>query len=311
MNINLRHIKAFVVIIETGSFSAAAEKLCVVPSALTSTIHQLEQECGLKLLERTTRKIELTDMGKIFLPVARNLVKEFASALNDIQAYTTLSTGKVSIAAFASVISESLPQHLKEYRSKYPGIHISIRDEGADQILNLVREKKVDIGITSLKQDCEEDLQTIKYCSDLFGILCRTDHPLLSKKSTVSWSDIKPYPYIRLSKDTGINSLLSSELDRIIMPPASTLEVSSITALQALIAAGFGISVLPRLAASTHKNPLLAFIEPKGATVSRTIYIVYQKNRNLSPAALMFIEMLKAPDASFATLHTEENTRDS
>lgn len=302
MNVGLRHLNAFVAVSDLGSFSAAANRLCVVPSALTVIIKQLESECGLELFERSTRKVRLTDAGKLLLPKARSLIADFSSAFDGVGAYASLAKGLVTIAAFASVIAAYLPRPMRSFRDDYPGIDISIRDEGADEIVRLVHENVADIGVTSLPAGPVSDLACHLCCTDTFGILCRADHPLARRRDRPAWSDLAGHPFIRLSAGTGIQSLLSTEFESIVRPPPSNLEVSSITALQALVAAGFGISVLPRLATLPYKSEDLRFLLPREPTISRKIYIINRKGRTLPPAAARFLEYLRrpqsAPDAS-------------
>ncbi len=293
MSIGLRHLRAFVAVADLGSFTAAANRLCVVPSALTTTIQQLESACGLQLLERSTRKVRLTPIGRAFLPTARNLIADFALALDDLGAYAQLEKGHVTLAAFASVISDYLPTPLRSFRDAHPGVTVSIREDGEDGILQLVRDSAADIGITSLPPGRVDDLACLPCCSDAFGVLCRVDHPLARQKRAVRWKDLAGHPFIRLSPGTGIHALLTFKFASVVHLPPSNLEVSSITALQALVAAGFGISVLPRLATRPHRNTDLAFLQPAGPVITREIQIVHRKDRPLSPAAGRFLEILR------------------
>ena len=292
MNIGLRHLRAFVAVADKGSFTAAANHLHVVPSALTTTIQQLENGCGLKLLERSTRKLRLTPAGKAFLPKARSLIEDFTQALEDLGSQVQLEKGHVTVAAFASVISGYLPIPLRAFRGSHPAVTLSILEQGADDILQSVRDGIADIGITNLPLAPVDDLTCLPCCSDAFGILCRVDHPLTRLKRSVRWKDLADHPYIGLTSGTGIHALLTKFAARI-QPPPSGLNVSSITALQTLVAEGFGISVLPRLATLPHKNSDLVFLQPAGPVITRDIYIVYRRDRHLSPAPARFLEILR------------------
>ncbi len=293
MNIGLRHLRAFVAVADLGTFTGAACSLHVVPSALTTTIQQLERECKLELLERSTRKVSLTAAGKAFLPKARRLLEDFAFTLDELGSYALLEKGQVTIAAFASVISGYLPVPLRAFRNAYPGVSVSIHEEGTQEILQRVRDNTADIGITSLPLGQTDDLTCLPCGSDTFGILCRSDHPLARQSKPVRWKDLAAYPYISLSAGTGIHALLAQKLASLVELPPSNLEVSSITGLQALVTAGFGISVLPRLATLPHNNRELVFLQPAGPAITREIYIVHRKGRSLSPAASRFLEGLR------------------
>ncbi len=287
-NISIRHLRAFSAIAQSGSFTRAAESLHLTQSTLTATIQQLEQQVGLTLFDRTTRRVMLTREGDQFLPVAEKLLSDFDTALTDLQAISTRQRGQVAIAASPSVISCLMPEVVQQYNRAHPNIKLQLRDENAGAIEQCVLENSVDFGIGGNHSDHPE-LSYQPLLKDRYGAVLPSQHPL-AQSTQLSWSDISALPQLQLTADSGIRSELQqwypSEQQE-----APMIEVSSPAALAELVRMEMGICLLPALAASTRGFEGLAFrpIEP---IFYRSIYLISRRGRALSPAAESMLQTL-------------------
>jgi LysR family transcriptional regulator, carnitine catabolism transcriptional activator len=127
MNVELRQLRAFIVVARFGSFTRAAELLNLSQPALTVQIRQLEQALGLKLFDRNTRTVELTRMGRDLLPVLTRLLGEVDQVVSSTREMATVKYGIVRVAALPSVAATLLPPLIARFRQRYPG---SDRDPG-------------------------------------------------------------------------------------------------------------------------------------------------------------------------------------
>ena len=149
MNISLRHLRAFVAVAEAASFTTAARQLFLTQSTLTKTIRELEQEIGLTLFERTTRKVALTTQGNAFMPVARRLLNDFELLLSDLREKSAGSSGSVYVASSLAFASCVLPEVLKRLKQDYPCIHVRLLDDTSGGVVRRIESGEVDIGIGS------------------------------------------------------------------------------------------------------------------------------------------------------------------
>ncbi len=148
MNITLRQLQAFVAVAELGGFTAAAERLHVTQSALSVMIRGLEGELGLRLFDRTTRTVALTDAGRELYPLAEKTLEDLSSAVAHSRELADVRRGRVTIAATTLVSSMLLPRAIARFGDAYPGIRVALRDGASPaQIAAMVAGSQVDIGI--------------------------------------------------------------------------------------------------------------------------------------------------------------------
>lgn len=293
-NVSVRHLRAFIEVASCGSFTKAAHNLHLTQSTLTATIKQLEEQAGLKLLDRTTRSVLLTGEGAGFLPVAEKLISDFDTAFSDLQAVATHQRGKVGIAASPSMIGRVLPDIIKSYHQQYPKIGIYLRDDNASGIEQRVLDNDVDFGIGG-NHSAQSELNYKPVLNDLYGVVLPHNHPL-RKQNIIEWKDICELPQVHLTSDSGTRSqllkLVESEHLNLNLQ-GSIIEVSTPAGLAEMVHAGIGISLLPALAASTRAFQHLVFIPLKSPTLNREICIISRKGRALSPAAESLLSMIE------------------
>jgi len=293
--IGVRHLQAFIEVARCGSFTRAAEHLYLTQSALTASIKQLEQDAGLTLFDRTTRRVVLSAEGERFLPVAQRLLSDFTAALTDLRARAQLQQGHVSIAGSPSVVTRLLPGALFQFCSDNPAIHIRLRDESAGSLEQRVLNNEVDFAVAG-NHSQQPELTYAPVLRDRYGLVVPLHHPL-ARQSSLSWGKVPPDHLLLLSQDTGIRAQLTRfsqqgripiQLDRI------RIEASNPAGMAALISQGLGISVLPALAANVHSFDGLVFIPLEQPRIEREICIITRKGRALSPAAAALLDTLKA-----------------
>ncbi|MEH6577588.1 MAG: LysR family transcriptional regulator [Amphritea sp.] len=285
-NLSIRHLRAFFEIARCGSFTRAAESLHLTQSTLTATIKQLEEDVGLTLFDRTTRRVILTREGERFRPVSERLLSDFDTAVTDLRALAEQQQGQVGIAASPSTISRLLPAVVHQYRSAHPNIALYLRDDSAALIEKRVLENDVDFGIGA-NHSSHPDLSYRPILKDRYGVVMPQDCPLTAA-GQLHWQQLKGYPLLFLSADTGIRAQLGKFRKEGVLSIESgdaILEVSNPAGVAALIRQGLGISILPALAASTESFKELRFVPLQQPEINREICIITRKGRSLSPAA--------------------------
>lgn len=292
-NISIRHLRAFVEIVNCGSFTRAANSLHLTQSTLTATIKQLEDQAGLKLLDRTTRRVLLTGEGEGFLPVAEKLISDFDTAFIDLQATATQQQGQAGIAASPSMIGRVLPSIIKTYHQHYPKIGLYLRDDNAGGIEQRVLENEVDFGLGGNHSN-QSELKYLPVLSDRYGVVVPKDH-YLAQESELDWQQVSTLDQVHLTEDTGTRTqLLKLQKDKALdlKLQGALIEVSTPAGLAEMIKAGIGIALLPALAASTSAFDKLTFIPLSNPLLKREICIISRKGRALSPAAESLLNLI-------------------
>lgn len=291
INPTLKHLRCFVAVSREGSFTLAAERVFLTQSALTATIQQFERAIGLRLLDRTTRRVSLTREGAGFLPVAERLLQDFDTAISDVRAVAKRESGHVSITAAPSVVVLLLAPVAALFGAAYPNIRIAVRDGGSELVQRRVLESESDFGFASKWSD-DPALEFRPVLRDRFGVVCRKDHPFAKRRGKLTWRRLETERHVGLAPDTGIHAMLQSAPG---IPPnvrTSHFQVSSTTSLHAMVDAGLGISVLPALAAHLEPFDRLAFRELAEPRLEREICLVTRRSRSLSPAAQSMLGMI-------------------
>ncbi len=284
MSVKISYLRAFEEVARCGSFTRAAERLSLTQPSLSMAIQQLERELNLKLINRTTRRLTLTEEGAKFLPTVTRLLEEFDSAVAHARSVAERHTGRVSLAVLPSVATTLIPQATSSFSARYPGIKVHLRDDNSSGVWERVARNEVDFGIAG-NFEGDPELAFTPLFSDRFGAVFRRDHPLAKANGPVAWKDLLAHQIIGLAADTGIHHLLDrtrSIPDDVRLPGH---EVSNILTALSLVEAGLGITAIPAFAAMLERHPTLVFRQLVRPTVIRQIGLVARRGRALSPAA--------------------------
>jgi DNA-binding transcriptional LysR family regulator len=292
INVTLKHLRAFVAVAEEGSYTRAAQRLHLTQSSLTATIQQLERSLGLTLFDRTTRRLALSREGSEFLPVAQRLLQDFDAAVRDIRAIAERQRGHVGVAAAPSVVALILPPVIAEFTTRYPGITVAIADGGSRSIQQRVLHSEIDFGITNQWAD-DTGLEFRPLLRDRFQVASNVGHPV-ARRRRATWRELEAYPHIMLTTDTGIRAALKTASPLPASARDPLYQLSSTTAVEALLRQGLGISILPALAARLIASRHLRFTPLVDPVVEREICIITRRGRALSPAAQSMLQLVSS-----------------
>lgn len=178
----IRQVRYFVMVAQTGSFSQAAKDLFISQSTLSQQIQQLENEVGVKLLERNTRKVTLSEYGQEFLPYAKNLIYDAEACLGSIMDVRNMATGKLVIGVtytFSSVMVDVL----KEFIRDYPGIRLSIRTALMEELMDMLERNEIDLALSYDPGHKYDNIESTELFRSGICVIARDTHPLTQKVS--------------------------------------------------------------------------------------------------------------------------------
>jgi DNA-binding transcriptional LysR family regulator len=290
INFELLDIRAFLSVLATGSFRGAAKELNLSQPALSRRIKMLEQTFGSPLLERTTRHVAPTTVGRQLQPMFLRMVDEVESTILAVSDTGRRQSGQVTIACVPTAAFYFLPQVIRLFNKQHPLIRFRIHDLSAREGLESVARGETEFGINMLGHS-ETDLRFTPLMKDPFVLACRRDHPL-AKRRSLKWAELTGYPLVGVSRHSGNRTILDNALAAAKIELNWFYEVNHLSTSLGLVEPGLGISVLPRLATPQGKHPLIVAIPIKDPVVTRTIGIVERRSGHLSPAAGRFRDML-------------------
>jgi DNA-binding transcriptional LysR family regulator len=292
MNFDLADLRAFLSVADSGSFRAASDVLHLSQSALSRRVDKLEEALGVQLFTRTTRKVELTAVGRAFVHRARNVFDELDSALLGIADVAERLSGEVTLACVPSAVGHFLPSVFEEYHQRYPGIRVRVHDESSSNVLLAVTRGDAHFGVTYIGTQ-ESDIDFLPLIEEAFVLACPSNHPFADRDS-VRWMDLGEHPYIALAQGSGNRFLIDQALAHSISRPRWFCEVNHVPALVSLVAAGLGIGVVPRMALPPDGTVGLVAVPLVEPTVSRTLGLITRRGKPMPTGARLLYEMLIA-----------------
>lgn len=290
-NVSLRQLRAFVEIARGGSFRIASQRLHVSQPALTATIKDLEAQIGLKLFDRTTRRVLLTEPATRFLPVAERLLMDVDHAVSNVRLDAQYESGHIVFAITGSVFAH-LGSTIAGFVRDHPRVSLHVRDGGARGPQHRVSMGEVDFAIANVMES-DPSLDEAYLFSDVFGVLCRPEHPLASSTQPVGWDALAGERYIGMATEVGVGAVLRKNdlLPRHIRQ--THYEVSNPILLQVLMKEIGGVSVMPELTAKLDALAQFVFRPLHPPTVKRDVFLIRRQERSLSPAAAELVRRIK------------------
>ncbi|WP_026436328.1 LysR family transcriptional regulator [Acidovorax sp. JHL-9] len=279
---DLGELQAFVVTAEKASFRLAAEALCLSPPALSRRVERLEAALGVRLLERTTRSVELTAVGQEFLHEARTALAGLDEAVQRVNDQVHLRRGRVAIACIPSVASHLLPRVLRAFAVAQPEVQVHVIDESANQVLDAVVRGDADFGL-SFTGSQESALRFEALMRERYVLAMQRGHRWAGRKE-VAWAELAGQRLVSVSRDSSNRLLLDQATADLPQQPVAWYECNHVAGALALVEAGLGLAVLPQLALPSEHPQVcgVPLIEPD---LWRTLGLLQRRDRVLAPAA--------------------------
>ncbi|WNJ92763.1 LysR family transcriptional regulator [Bosea sp. 685] len=292
MAISLRQIQSFLSVAECGTFTKAAERLHMAQPALSQLVRELERELGIRLFDRTTRRVELTEGGREFQGASAKIMHDLDLAVRNANNLAERRRGRIVVAAPPLLAAILLPSAIVELRQRHPGIEVAIIDARTDKIVEEVRLGRADCGLGTFSA-IEDGIERMPLTRDSLMLFCASAHPFAARTS-LPWADLAEQPLITLTRDSGIRLLVEVGYETAEVPLRPLYEVSQITTALALVEADLGVAVLPTYAlAMTSGRPIATrpLVEP---TIARDVVMIRPSGRSPSPAVLAFEAILRS-----------------
>lgn len=287
----LGQLDAFVQVAALHSFSKAAEVLYLTQPSVTARIQTLERELGENLFERTGRSVKLTDAGQTFLVYAERALKDVQEGKDALEALRNAEFGNLRIGSAVTISTYVLPRILKSFRSHYPGVDVSVRTGRSDQVLELLLNDEVQVGL--VRSLVHPEIEAIHLYDD--EVILVTDHNHgFAQSRTARIEEVSRQPLIFFDKGSSYYGLIHGIFRESSLVPTHAMQLDSMEATKKMVEEGLGIAILPRVSVERElKLGILVEVEITGAPrIKRQIALIYRRNRTHARTVIAFVETL-------------------
>lgn len=291
MSFTLRQLRAFAAVADAGSFTEAARRLHLTQSALSVLVRELERALGVRLFDRHTRKVALTQAGLEFQPFVQRVLNELERAMASVGALREKKRGSVRVAAPQLMACTLMPSVLAAFRDAYPDVEVSLVDTLPEQLLVSLMAGNVELAVGP-DAGATADVERRPLLRDRHWLICPAAHPLATRRR-VRWVDVATFSFIAPTRDfmKRLQPELAAAVPGLVIAPAH--EVSYMTTALGMVAAGLGVTACPSYSAPLARGYGLAMKPLVAPVFWRDVYLWQLSNKSLSPAAESFAEVLQ------------------
>ena len=287
MDLNIRHVRAYIVVAESMSFTKAAARLNLSQPALTVQIRKLEEQLGSRLLDRNSRRVEPTRVGRELLPSLLKLLADSETVVAEARELGGTSHGTVRVAALPSFAASLLPDLIRSARESERGLRFVVRDAVASVVNDAVCREDVDMGLTG-GDLVEPDLEVVQLGKDRLCLVYPAEHPI-GRRRRITVGNIAELPLILTSVGTSVRAVVDAAFAEARKAPLITCEPTYMMTAVAMVRAGLGVTILPGSSRELAAEPGLRARPIDDAHFVRQIALVKKRGRTLAPASAAFL----------------------
>jgi DNA-binding transcriptional LysR family regulator len=296
---DLRQLRYLVALADERHFTRAAARLHVAQPALSQQIRRLEDELGLPLVDRTTRRVALTDAGLLLVDRARRALAEVDAARAELEDLVGIRSGRVVIGAMQSLGPFDLSLLLAEYHAEYPAVELIVQEEISDSLLAMLRADAVDMAFLSLAESVEPGaLEALPLLAEPLVVLLAPDHRLAARKQ-VRFADLREEDFITFREGAALRRIVVSAAHDAGFEPHIGFETNEVQRARAMASRGLGVAVVPESDGHSHGPPVAAIPLHRPA-LTRDVTLVWRRDRRHTPAARAFLELARSTDRTGA-----------
>ena len=235
----LRYLESFEAVVRCGGFTKAADDLHLAQPAISSHIKKLEQELGVTLLHRS-RTVTLSAAGERFLPYVRQALADLDEGKRLMRSFRSVSAGHVRVAVTPLTGKFDLVSALSRFRTRYPGVTVSLRTGLIAELIHALEEGQVDVVIGPADAAHSKHLQHQEIAPEHLVLIT----PLAGPRRITSLKDVATEPFICLQSDSGLRHLLNQAFATFNAQPRVEFETHSPASIRELVAAGMGCALI-------------------------------------------------------------------
>ena len=286
---DIHTLNAFIQVAETGSFSLAADLLHITQPAVSKRIAMLENQLGLRLIDRIGRRVALTEAGANLLPRAITILADIEDAKRSLTNLSGTITGVLNMGISHHLGLHRLPPVLKRFSDLYPEVSLDIRFLASETAYDEVLQGKTELALTTLAKEPVDKIKTQEVWPDPLYFVAALDHPL-AKKQKVTLRDFAMYGAILPELNTFTGAMTKTLFEENHVQLRVSMCTNYLETIHMMVSIGLGWSLLPL----TLVDSKLKILEVEGVSLCRNLGAIYHRDRTLSNSAIAFLELLRS-----------------
>jgi LysR family transcriptional activator of glutamate synthase operon len=289
----LRQLRYLVALADERHFTRAAEREHIAQPALSQQIRRLEAELGLTLVERTTRRVAMTQAGDLLVGRARRVLAELDAAQAELASLAGVQSGRLSVGALHTMGPVDLSLLLASFHRSHPGIDLEVREQSSEELAEMLRVDEIDLAFLSVTEHIQSRGLTLhRLVSEELVVVLPTEHPLAGRPS-VRFGELADEAFISFRRGSRLRELLDGAAAEAGFEARITLESNESRRIRSLVSSALGVAILPRSDATGPGAAVavIALVEP---SLTRDVTLAARTQRRLSPAAIAFRDLTLA-----------------
>ena len=287
----IHQLTYFVAVVETGSFTRAAERCNVAQPSLSQQIMKLEQELGDSLFDRLPRQVVLTDAGRMLLPRANSILAELQGIKQGINEDIEDGRGVLSVGFIPTIAPFVLPRVIKRFSQDFPLATLSVQEDFTEVLVREIVDGKLDVGITSLPIH-NKLISTQELLSEPLLVASSRGHDIVSRTS-LHVKELDDFPFIALSEVHCLGEQVQSFCYQQDLNVQIVCHTSQLTTVQNCVSLGLGVSLVPQVLALSDASEQISYRAFSDAAPQRKIAVATHAERTQSFLAKKFIEIVR------------------
>ena len=289
----LKTLKIFCDVVRRRSFSRAADENGISQSSASQAVHQLEEQLGLLLIDRSKRPFVLTAEGERYYDGSRQLVRQYAKLVDEVQTLHDETAGRLNVASIYSVGLAHMSAFMRKFSTAYPDAQVRLEYLHPDRVVEAVENGEADLGLVSYAEESRQ-LRVIPWRSESMVLVCHPTHRLAKQKS-VALGELVGESFVAFEAELRIRA----EIDRLLMVNKinidTVLEFDNIETIKRAIEINEGISLLPESTVAWEvASGLLSQVALSDVTLERPLGIIHRADRKLGTIGDQFVELLQS-----------------
>ncbi|MGR5946521.1 LysR family transcriptional regulator [Enterobacter sp. C4G1] len=288
--LNLGNLATFRLVVQRGSFSAAADVLGISQPAVSLQIRQLEQFLQTRLIERTGRGIKATAAGLALLSHGERIEQVVDEAIRSVSEFNREVSGTITLGTGATACIHLLPSLLQQLRNDYPLLKVGVTTGNTLDIARAIEENRLDMGLVTLPVSGR--------ALDVMPVMNEEFVFIVSQEQPGAWDLLTPevlhaQPLIAFESGSGTRALIDSWFEACGIAIAPVMQLGSIEAIKRMVRAGLGYSIVPRMAVENPADCEGLSVHSLTPVLQRQLAVVMRQDKILSKGISAIIRMLQ------------------
>ena len=289
---DIRQLRYFCAIAEEGQISRAAQRLHIAQPPLSYQLKLLEEELGVKLVDRNTRSLSLTQAGHVFYQRAEQILGMLQAAASEVKDVEYGVNGILAIGSPPAIGNIYIPERIARFHKEYPYVRFQWREGHTFRILELLEADMIEFGIVRLPVPAGA-YEQLPLLTESWLAVARHDDPVWQGKNALELEELDGVPLIMMHRQSGIycHDMVVDEMKAKGITPDIVCESDNISAILALVEKGIGMAILPESTLTVRPAEDFHRMAISGCRLESSSAIIWKKEKRLSRAAKLFLEL--------------------